>query len=68
MSLNQMLMGYIPVFIQNALAGLNDPQVTAEQNSVYSSGPQGRMVGKRRRMTCRPQYRGKLNAPGHFDK
>lgn len=70
MSLNKMLMGYMPTFILSAIEYMNnkDPQVTMNENSHYSHGPTGRRVGKRQRMTCRPQYHGNLNPPGHFDK
>ena len=69
MSLNQMLMGYIPTFIFQALSGHFDPQVAANENSHYSYGPSGRRVGKRQRMTCRPRSLGKsLNSPAERKK
>ena len=52
------------------VAALGSESAPTAQPIQYhgSGGPTGRMVGKRRRMTCRPQYNGKLNRPGHFDE
>ena len=47
---------YVPSFVIQALDTMTaDPQVAAQENSHYSYGPSGRRVGKRLRMTCRPQ-------------
>lgn len=47
---------YVPSFVLHALDTMTeDPQLAAQELSHYSYGPSGRRVGKRLRMTCRPQ-------------
>ncbi len=61
--LSDMVLGYVPIFISNALAGLNkDPQIKMYEGTVYSSGP-GRLVGPRRKAVCRPRYAGNRCTP-----